>query len=224
MEKNFTKRVPVSGEFMTTKLNDNVYGALLILSFATGEGEESKTLVSKIKIEENSPWLWVYTDLDNSKARRKWRDEIKKYIKAGLLKEVKHTTKNGNVIDCYEISKEGRELYYLISSRTLEYLINTKSTHSIRIYSYLMFKYSKNPNYLFTQKEILRNVFNQKSIKNDMLNKKVNDILFDLENSGFFKIDHERYISLNGKATRVKQLYDINYSPDKIEEHFKRVG
>lgn len=223
MTKNYNKRIPVEGAFMSNKLNDNVYGALLIESFGNGEGSESRTLVSKMRIDESASWIKVYPDLDNTKARRKWNGEIRKYIKAGLIKEVKYKSVNySDEIPCYELSKEFKELYYIIPSRTLEYLINTKSQHSIRIYCYLMFKYNGNKKYTFTQKEIISNVFNQKSITNEGLNKKVNDILFDLEQSGFFKINHDKYISLNSKATRVKQFINLNLTPIELQNYFNK--
>ncbi len=219
MNRSYTKRVPLNERFLTNKLNDSVYGALLVLSFAI----DNKTLVSKLRVDEAALWLGVYPDLDNSKGRRKWNTEIRKYIKSGLIKEVKYKSENfSDEVICYELTKEFEELYYLIPSRVLEYLINTKSQHSIRIYCYLMFKYAKNKNYTFTQKEIIRNVFNQKSVTHQGLNDKVNDILFDLEQSGFFEINHDKFISLNGKATRVKQLLKINLTPSEMEKYFSK--
>ena len=216
------KRISVEGEFMKTKYNDNVYGWLQYNSFADEISKgEYKTLTPKYIIDDLEPWKIIYKEYTPSGAKRKFKDEIKKYYKAGFIKDVIYKNKSGVEVECYELVYDKDELYYLISDRLLEYLVNTKSVHSIRILCYLAFKFNANKYYTFTQKELLRNVLGVKSVTNKDTNAMVEDILFDLQASGLIGI-HEKYISLNGKATRVRQIKWIDLLPTDLKEYFDR--
>ena len=219
--KTYEKRIPVEGKFMKNTLNDNVYGWLQVNSFNQSIENTKRTISPKYIIKEKEPWNILFTEFEEKKARRKFKEEIKKYIKLGFIKESTYI-KNNIEIECYELPFEYQELYYLIPSRTLEYLVHTKNKNSIRIYCYLMFKYQKNDRYTFTQKEIIRNVFNNKSITNEGLNIMIQDILIDLEISGFFEINHSKYISLNDKATVVKQFRWVNVKPGQLNKYFDK--
>lgn len=221
-KKKHTKRISVKGEFMKTKYNDNIYGWLQYNSFADEIGkDEYRTLTPKYIIDDLEPWTIIYRDYAASGQRRKFRDEIKKYYKAGFIKDVIYI-KDGKEVECYELTYEYGEWYYLISDRVLEYLVNTKSVHTIRTLCYLAFKFNKNTRYTFTQKELLTNVLGVKSATNKDTNKIIDDVLFDLEKSGFIGINHDKYTSLNNKATRVKQIRWVNMLPNDLKEYFER--
>lgn len=217
MSKKFNKRIPVEGEFMKRKYNDNVYGWLQYNSFA----DAGKTLVPKYLINDLEPWKEIYKEFALSGQKRKFRDEIKKYRIAGFIKDATYK-KGNNIIDCFELVYDEKELYYLMSDRVLEYMVNTKSCHSIRTLCYLTFKFKNNPRYTFTKKELIINVLGSTSIHNKHSYKIIDDVLFDLEQSGFIGINHEKYISLNDKATKVKQILWINLLPMDLKEYFER--
>lgn len=217
MSKKIEKRIPVEGEFMKSKYNDNVYGWLQYNSFA----DNGRTLVPKYLINDLEPWKEIYKGFALSGQRRKFRDEIKKYRIAGFIKDA--TYKKGDVIvDCFELVYKKEELYYLMSDRVLEYMVNTKSCHSIRTLCYLTFKFKKNPRYTFTKKELINNILGVSNATHKRDFKIFDDVLFDLEQSGFIGINHEKYISLNGKATKVKQILWINLLPSDLKEYFER--
>lgn len=206
---------------MSNKLDDLVYGWFQVNSFSKEEGKDKHiTLSPKARIEEQKPWQFIYSWLDNTKGRRKFNNEIKKLKQSGFLKETIYM-KGIIEIECYELTYQYDEMYYLIPVNILEYLIHKQSMNTIRIYCYLMFKYQKNPRYIFTQKEIIKNVFNQKSTTHAELNAMIADTLYELEDEGFIEVNHEKYISLNGKAARVKQIVKVNEQPKNMEIYFK---
>lgn len=223
LKKKHPKRIPMEGEFMKTKYNDNVYGWLQYNSFADEIGkEEHRTLTPKHIIDDLEPWKIIYKEYAPNGAKRKFKDEIKKYYKAGFIKDVIYINKSGVEVECYELVYDRNELYYLISDRLLEYLVNTKSVHTVRILCYLAFKYNSNKYYTFTKKELLRNALGVKSVTHERSNKIIDDVLFDLEKSGFIGINHEKFIPINNKASRVKQIRWVNLLPEDLKEYFNR--
>ena len=217
--KSYEKRIPVEGLFMKNTLNDKVYGWLQVNSFNQSVADTKRTISPKYIIEQERPWTTLFPELDEKRARRKFKEEIKKCIKIGLVKETDYVKGNAT-IDCYELPFNYEELYYLIPSKTLEYLVNTQSKNAIRIYCYLMFRYQGKKRYTFTQKELIKNVFNNKSTTNESLNIMIQDILDDLQIDGFFSIGN-KYISINGMASVVKYFIWVNNNPCKVREYMK---
>ena len=222
MSKIIEKRIPVRNtNFNKRTLDDRVYGWFQENSHAKNIDGKDITLSPKYILENKQPWLTLYRDLEPIKAKRKFKDQLKRWTKLGFIDDYEIIEEDGYKKEYYKLpyDKEAKEFYYLIDTNILDYLVNTKSSGAIKIYTYLMFKYAKFPTHTFTVKTLAQDCFNVKNVCKDKtgLSIMIHDCLSDLESNGFFSVDNEKYISLNGKATKVKQLYNINNKPFVIE-------
>lgn len=218
MSKIIEKRIPVKNtNFNKRTLDDRVYGWFQENSHAKNIEGKDITLSPKYVLEEKQPWLTLYRDLEPIKAKRKFKDQLKRWTKLGFIEDYEIIEQDGYKKEYHKLpyDREAKEFYFLIDTSVLDYLVNTKSSGAIKIYTYLMFKYAKFPKHTFTLKEIAKDCFNVKNLDNDKtgLSKMITQCLLDLEVTGFFNVNHDLFININNKASRVKQLYNINLKP-----------
>lgn len=160
-----TRIFSLEQDFMNWKTNDLLYAFMRCLSTAKPEVEDGKmvkTANNKVKYREYLP---IKTFKKNKKliagicnCNPKTIDRhIEKLAEAGLLDEgIEVVEINGKEYDypCYWFPYDYDGAYKLIDKEIINYLVNTRNSHAIRIYLYLLNKYQWKKDYLFTIQEI----------------------------------------------------------------------
>lgn len=160
-----TRVFSLEQDFMNWRTNDLLYAFMRCLSTARPEVEDGKmvkTANNKVKYREYLP---IKTFKQNKKliagicncSTKTIDRHIEKLAEAGLLDEgIERIEINGKQYDyeCFWFPYDYDGAYKIIDKEIINYLVNTRNSHAIRIYLYLLNKYQWKKNYLFTIQEL----------------------------------------------------------------------
>lgn len=160
-----TRRFSLEEDFMNWDTNDLLYGFLRSLSTARPEVENGKVLKTKSGKDRWREYLPVKTYKKNKKliaglcncSPKTIDRHLEKLFERNLLDEgIEVITVNGveYEYECFWFPYDENGTYKLIDKEVITYLINTRNTHAIRIYLYLLNKYQWKKDYIFTIQEI----------------------------------------------------------------------
>lgn len=166
MEQTNTRRFSLDDDFMNYKTNDLLYGFMRCLSTAEPtprERQKYKEYLTKKDFLSNKKVIAGVLECSVKTIER----HLQKLIEAGLVKEDilaiektdkstgKTTTYNYEV---YRFPYDYDSNYEIIPQQMLRYLIDTRNSHAIRIYIYLLNKYKwkaqTQEQYKFTIREL----------------------------------------------------------------------
>lgn len=174
---DYTRRFPLTEEFMNYRVDDLLYGYLQYK--ATYNPNKDRLYITSDNLRKNKSNIETLCGC----SRRTIDRQINSLIKAGMVEEVIEDKKY-----IYSLPCVGNR-YQIIDWNMLEYLLNTRNHNSIRLYLYLLNKYlwkeNKKENYCFTIVELAKAIGYQS--KQASTNKMIEDILNSFYREGIIK-------------------------------------
>lgn len=166
MEQTNTRRFSLEEDFMNYKTNDLLYGFMRSLSTAEptpGKRQKYEEYLTKQEFLKNKKVIAGVLECSTKTIER----HLQKLIDSGLVKEDvltiektdkstgKTTTYNYEV---YRFPYDYDSNYEIIPQKMVRYLVDTRNSHAIRIYIYLLNKYKwkaqMQDQYKFTLREL----------------------------------------------------------------------
>lgn len=199
-----TKRVfSLEEDFMKWDSNDLLYAFMRCLSTAKPEvDDEGKVIKTKNGKDKYREYLPVKTFKQNKKTiaaicgctPRTIDNQLNKLFEKGLLDEgieitkvMKQNKEYEYEVECFWFPYDYDGIYKMVDKEILEYLVNTRSTQSIRVYLYLLNKYQWKKGYVFTIQELKEALGFASSTKS--CDKMLKDILASFNKEGIIKYE-----------------------------------
>lgn len=204
MEENRKIFLSLKKEYMETKALD--YLGYAVTNFiGKADSENSIRIFSKKEFSE-----FIKDNVNISRYKSKACFEA--LLAAGIIEQV------GD--DSYALGKVAPPFLKLLPD-TIRYFFKHYHSEHLKVYCYLLNKYNMHEiygwvsNYYFSIAELLRVIgYNDRNQKN---NKFMYEILFELENNGFIKYNHERTSKAGCHGVYFELLYVSSYSPNSIK-------
>ena len=165
MEQNINRRFSLEEDFMNYQTNDLLYGFMRALSTAEPTPKEKQKwteYLTKKDFLKNKKIIANILDYSVKTIER----HLEKLIAAGLVEEgilaIDRIDKSGKVTtynyEVYRFPYDYDSNYEIIPQKIVRYLVDTRNSHAIRIYIYLLNKYKwkqqTQEQYKFTIREL----------------------------------------------------------------------
>lgn len=153
-EQELKRKISLENDFMSYKHgSDILYG--FMYNKATYDPETQQLYLTKYRYNKLKPYIKV---LFSDKGRTFMTDNLDKLIKAELIQEGFVSTKTNPKTPCYFFPNKEYNKYKLINNDILMYVVYTRNSCAVRIYTYLYNKYEwkkeSGEDYEFTIKEL----------------------------------------------------------------------
>lgn len=203
-----TRRMSLEDDFMDFHTDDLLYTFLRCISTVKPEKDGKMTeYLPLTKYKKNKKFLTTILEC----TRPTLENKINKLKAIGLIEEgVITATVHGQTYSYPSfIFPQTGKFFKIVERDLLRRLVDTRNTHTIRVFLFLLDKYEWKPDYIFTLKEIKVALgFSENTKEADTTMK---NILVSLQDEGYIKWEHitilEEHDDKVVPVTRMKLLY-----------------